>query len=199
MSIVFWDYETGGLDRHHPNIQLAAVAVDDNFNELEAYEAKIQFDVRDAEPKALEIVNYMPEAWVDAKPERQVMREFLALLERHRTERRISPRTGNEYFVARLAGHNVVAFDKPRLEDMWRRHFPGKFFPADHRCLDTLQRIIWWAFERRMNVKSFTLGASLELLGIQAQGPLHDALWDCRASIAIAKYMAEESRQREIA
>lgn len=183
----------------HPNTQLAAIAVDDNWNELEVLNARIQFDEATADPKALEINHYSSEKWADAKPEAQVMREFLALIERHKTIEMTSKRTGKPYKVARLAGHNVINFDAPRLRDMWQRCYGDAFFPVDHRQLDTLQRILWWAAERGIRAESFTLEKSLEMLGIKSDWPLHDALADCRACIAIAKFMAEQTRQKEAA
>ena len=39
MALVFFDFETGGVLPSHPNIQLAAVAVNDDFAEMESYEA----------------------------------------------------------------------------------------------------------------------------------------------------------------
>ena len=38
MSIVFFDLETGGLEPTHPDIQLAAVALDGEWNELESFD-----------------------------------------------------------------------------------------------------------------------------------------------------------------
>ena len=44
MEVVFFDFETGGLEDSRPNIQLAAIAVDENWNETATFEAKIKFD-----------------------------------------------------------------------------------------------------------------------------------------------------------
>ena len=52
MALVFFDFETGGVLPSHPNIQLAAVAVNDDFAEMESYETKIQVNESDADPEA---------------------------------------------------------------------------------------------------------------------------------------------------
>jgi oligoribonuclease (3'-5' exoribonuclease) len=54
MSIVFVDLETGGLDpKKHPITQIAAIAVDEEFRELEVFEAKVIFSVLEGTPEAL--------------------------------------------------------------------------------------------------------------------------------------------------
>jgi DNA polymerase III epsilon subunit-like protein len=194
-KLVAWDLETGGLEMHHPITQLAAVAVYiDTFEEVATYEAKIQFREEDCEPVALQVNHYSRERWANAKPEAQVMREFARFLKDHATVEQMSKRTGKPFFVARLAGHNVVNFDQPRTAAMWERA-GGGFFPAHYQCLDTLQRAMWWAQEADLTPESFRLENCLKMMGLDPPaGPLHDALNDCRASIAIAKFCAGLSR-----
>ncbi|MCA1625996.1 MAG: hypothetical protein LC778_19810 [Acidobacteria bacterium] len=63
-KIVYFDFETAGLTDNHPNIQLAAIAVDsDTFEELDSFEAKIQFDESKADPEALKINHYSRDVW----------------------------------------------------------------------------------------------------------------------------------------
>jgi hypothetical protein len=45
-EIVFVDVETTGLDVHCPILQVAAVAVDSNLNEIDCFEAKLRFNLR---------------------------------------------------------------------------------------------------------------------------------------------------------
>ncbi len=62
-TLVFFDFETAGLHPSHPCIQLAAVAVNKSFAELESYEAKIQFDEAQADSEALKMNHYDRELW----------------------------------------------------------------------------------------------------------------------------------------
>lgn len=41
MEIVLFDFETGGVKPEHPSIQLSAIAVDEQWNELDSFERKI--------------------------------------------------------------------------------------------------------------------------------------------------------------
>ena len=57
------DLETAGLEKTRPIIQIAAVAVDSQLNELDAFEVKIQFDEDTACPDALRRVHYRRAEW----------------------------------------------------------------------------------------------------------------------------------------
>jgi len=63
MKTVYVDLETGGLEMHHPVIQIAAVAVDGDWNELGAFQVKLFFDESKAEPEALRINRYDRSIW----------------------------------------------------------------------------------------------------------------------------------------
>ena len=184
MKVCFFDFETGGLQPHHPNTQLAGVVVDENWNEVATYEAKIQFREEDADPKALEINHYSRERWADAKPEALVAAEFDRFLRDHATIRMVN-REGKEYFLARLAGHNILSFDMPRLRDMFARH-GRNWVPAHHHGLDTHQRALWLAEEASVAFESFKLTDCCKALGVTVD-IAHDALADCRLSAAVAR------------
>lgn len=86
---------------------------------------------------------------------------------------------GTNYTAARLAGHNIVAFDGPRLRTMMDKALNGAFWPG---CwwypLDTYQRSIWWFTERGLPMPaSFRIEALAQHFGIDASGA-HDALAD---------------------
>lgn len=188
MTSVCFDLETGGLLPTEPDIQLAAVAVDSDYNELATFERKIQFDESKASPVALRINHYDPEVWKkEAKPLQVVCREFSEFLEPYRKLRKVS-KIGREYFVARLFGHNAATFDAPRLKGMFEA--TGMFLPADLRVRCTLQRALWWMDENGQDAERFQLGSSLttlcEYFGIPVIDA-HDALGDVRMTIALAK------------
>jgi DNA polymerase III epsilon subunit-like protein len=182
MAIVFFDFETGGVDDSSPNIQLAAVAVDDEWKELGHFERKIQFDEAAASKEALEINHYDPEIWKkEAVPEATVVAGFDAFLARYKTVRMISKRTGRPYSVARLGGHNIISFDIPRL----RRMFGVKFLPVDMRGLDTLQLAMWFFYGKADQPEDFKLSTLAKYFGFPHDA--HDALGDVRACATFAK------------
>ena len=186
MSLIFFDFESGGLLPHQPEIQLAAIAVSSDWKELESGEWKIQFDEAKADPEALKLNHYDRKAWADyAVPETKAVQEFGQFLKRHASIQLISKRTGNPYSVARLAGHNAVTFDGPRLKAMFERQ--KAFLPAHPIVMDTLQFALWESRRRGMEPKSFKLGDLCEALAIPFGADAHDALYDVRASIALAK------------
>lgn len=187
--IVFFDLETGGLDAKHPDIQIAAVATE-GLVEIDVFEAKIQFDERAADPVALKINSYDPKLWKkDARPERDVVAAFGSFLKKHATLERTAKANGRPYQVARLAGHNVLTFDTPRLSALFKRH--GAFLPADtFRPLDTLQLAYWSAVKLGLEPSNFKLATLCETFAISAAGA-HDALADVRMCVALTRALFE--------
>lgn len=189
--IVFFDFETGGVLDSHPNIQLAAIAVDESSDwaEVATYESKILFNLSEADPEALRINHYTAEAWSEAVPEKNVCVQFSAFLKRFAEIECVSKSSGSKYNVCRIAGHNAATFDGPRLRQMFARH--KQFLPAHPVVLCTMQRALWWARESQTALPNVKLATVCEQLGI-ALDHAHDALHDCRASAAIARHFARE-------
>lgn len=185
-KIIVFDYETGGTLPKHPNIQLAAIAVDEQWNELDSFESKIAFDPAECETKALEINHYDAKAWEDAPRSDEVFAKFSAFLSKHATMEQVSKRTGRPYTVARLAAYNFP-FDKERLWAM----ADGCFVPAYPLGLDILQRAMWYVLEHGLKVENHQLGTIAKALGIDAGGA-HDALADVRISAQIAKKIGQK-------
>jgi DNA polymerase III epsilon subunit-like protein len=180
----------------HPNIQLAAIAVDQNYNELASFERKIQFDEATTQPEALRINHYSREVWEkEAKPVPVVCREFADFLRPYCCVTKIS-KAGKSYRVARLFGHNAATFDAPRIQAMFRS--TGVFLPADMRVRCTLQRALWWFDEHGQDPKGIELGSSLTTLCEYFGIPIldaHDALGDVRMTVALAKVLAKDGRK----
>jgi DNA polymerase III epsilon subunit-like protein len=175
----------------------------DAWVELETFERKIAFDQRQADPEALAMNHYTSEAWKDAQPEAFVVRDFAAFLDRHRSVQLISKRTGKPYRVARLGGHNVVGFDLERIAAMFKRH--GTFFAIDFRTvLDTRYGAVWLfeggaaADAPKGQPENFKLTGLAEHFGIPTDGA-HDALFDVRLSIALARRIVELWQQPRVA
>lgn len=178
MITVYFDTETGGIEPARPTIQLAAVAME-NGVELGAFEQNIAFNEADADPTALAMNHYTPQAWVNAVPPRACAAKFAAWLRPYQTVTLTSKRTGQPYTVARLAGYNALTFDLPRLRAM----FDGAFFPCEYLVRDVLQRALFW-FDERPNVprpENFKLSTVCEAFCISTDGA-HGALADARMS-----------------
>lgn len=183
-KIVVFDLETAGLAEDAEIIQLSAVAVDGEWNELDVYNCKIQFDASMAEPTALEINHYDKEVWAkEAKARSEVINEFSKFLGKYKCVEMVSKRTGAPYSVALLAGYNAATFDGPRL----KRFFGGTFLPAHPRVLCVMQRVLWLAQESPgFRPESFSLGNVAKALGLSSDGA-HDALNDVRTTIQVMK------------
>lgn len=186
---VYFDFETGGVEPHHPSIQLAAIVIDDSTGKELAYlEQKIKFAEADCDPEALKINHYRTEDWVDAVSPEQTAARFSAFIGPHRSIQMTSKRTGNPYNVAKLAGYNALTFDLPRLKAL----FADQFFPCSYQVRDVLQRAMFW-FDERPTVakpKSLKLSVVCDHFGITVDGA-HDALVDVRLTAALAKKLRD--------
>lgn len=187
-TVVWFDLETVGTEPHHPNIQLAAVAMRDGA-EVGAFEAKIAFDRDKCDAEALRINHFAETAdqWAEASPEATVLRDFARFLARHSDTTMVSPRTGNSYSVALLGGHNVTTFDIPRLRAAYDRagirYWPGCWWYP----LDTYGRALWHFNERGLALpKNFQLQTLAAHFKIPAQGAAHEALADVRLCARLA-------------
>lgn len=186
--VVTFDFETGGVEPRHPSIQLAAVACDGAV-ELGTFEQKIAFVEAEADPAALAMNHYTSQAWVDAKAPAVVAAKFAAWLKPYCTVKKKS-KAGNDYFVARLAGYNAIAFDAPRL----REFFGAQFLPGEYPVRDVLQRAAFYFDEHPTitppaNMKLATVCA---FFGINTTGA-HDALTDARMCAELYHALTRET------
>lgn len=184
MSLVIFDTETAGLTDRHPTIQIAAIAVDNDWVEIAAFERKLQFTLQDADEKALAMNSYDHETWFhEAVDSRVALSGFCEFLRDHADLTKVS-QSGKKYTVARLCGHNAAAFDLPRVSGECRNH--SLFFPGDFAVLDSLQLYRWSRFinPHAEGPESGKLGDIAKFYGIDTDGA-HDALADCRIVAAI--------------
>jgi len=185
MTTVYFDLETGGV-QNEPVIQLAAVAVDDSFQELGSFNRKLIFDPAECDQRALEVNGFSPEVWADAISPAQCVAEFSKFLKPHSSVEMISKRTGAPYMVARLAGYNALTFDLPRLRNL----YGNAFFPCSYHVRDILQRAMFFFDERAENEKpkDLKLTTVAEHFGIETDGA-HDALFDVRLTVQVYQRM----------
>lgn len=190
ITTIYFDFESAGLERHHPNIQLGAVAIGPNWEELASFDRKIQFDEKLADPEALKLNHYDNVVWEkEAKP--VVVAEFSRFLNEYKALQMVSKRTGAPYSVARLAGFNSATFDGPRLRDM----FKETFLPAHPIPLCVLQRALWFFHEKTEQPENYKLGTLCNYFNIPIpEGEQHDALTDTRLTVKLAKRMTENTQ-----
>lgn len=191
MRLVFFDLETGGLDpRRHPIIQLAAVAVGEQLEELGQFEAKILFDVSRADPQALAMNCYDAAVWkAEGIPAISAVQQFSQFL-RPYSDVRMTSQRGVPYVVAQLAGYNAATFDGPFLQKLYSDC--REFMPAAYRVLCVMQRAIWFCHERPATgfPLDFKLGTVCRHWGVPL-ADAHDALADCRATVALYRRLVQ--------
>ena len=185
MRIVFFDLETGGLDpAKHPIIQIAAIAVDEQLNELATFEAKIDFDTDEADPKALEVNSYTREVWVEqSRPAWQVCGNLSEFLEDF-ADVQMTSKAGKPYRVAQLIGHNADSFDGPFLQAWYRRL--NQFMPAAFRTLCTYQKAMHYFHDRPdlPRPENFKLESLCKYFNVPLSDA-HDAMADVRATLGM--------------
>lgn len=187
--IVFFDLETGGLDPlRQPIIQFAAVAVDAEWNEVEALELKVAFDPATADPGALAVNSFDTEVWKREAVHVNAARDRVAdLFRRNATMQKISAK-GRPYSVARLAAHNA-SFDCGFLVQWFKQ--AAMFCPAAcFEPLDTLSLARWASLGASPAPENHKLETVCRWLGIELDGA-HDALADVRATVQVARVLTQ--------
>lgn len=185
-SIVFLDLETAGTNpERHPIIQVAALAVDESLSPVEAFEAKLAFDLRKANRQSLRKNHYHPGTWaLEQKSPAAAARDLADFLRRHASLPKLSAK-GSRYHVAQLVAHNAE-FDAPFLWEWFRRL--DLYLPAHPKVLCTLQRALWYFAERPEleRPKDFKLATLCDYFGVSFHAAAaHEALADVAATLGL--------------
>lgn len=193
--LVFFDLETGGLDpKRHPIIQLAAVAVDENLQPLEAFEAKINFNARHAKAQSLRKNHYHPGVWAnEGRDAKHAAKDFAEFLKRHASIPALSAQ-GKPYQVAQLVAHNA-AFDAPFLTAWYDKL--NLYLPARRLVLCTMQLGMWHFLSSDQSPPAnYQLATLCRHLGVPFQAAAaHDALGDVSATVQLFRALALRNRQ----
>ena len=193
MRLVFFDIETGGLDPlRHPITQIAAIAVDEHLNELETFEAKLDFDMATADQEALRKNNFDRKVWDrESRPDMLVCSELSRFFKRY-ADVEMTSKAGKPYCVAQLIGHNADKFDGPFLQVWFKRL--DQFMPAAFSVMCTYQRAMHH-FHEHPNIErpaSLKLADLCKCFGISLENA-HDALADCRANVAVYRALLRDA------
>lgn len=195
-KLIFLDLEVGGPNpKRHPIIQLAAIAVDERLEVLEAFEAKIRFTPKCANAYSLRKNSYHPGTWAqEAREPKEVAKELAQFLRRHATVSALSNK-GERYEVAQLVAHNA-AFDGPFLIEWYERL--GVYLPAKRQLLCTLQLALWhFAMAAESPPANYQLATLCAHFGVPFHAAkAHDALGDATATVQL--YQAIVSRVRRL-
>lgn len=183
--LIFIDLETGGPDpKRHPIIQLAAVAIDQTGEVLEAFEAKLRFDGKKANAHSLRKNHYHPGVWAkEACEPKETAKNFATFLRRHATVSMLSAE-GRSFQVAQLVAHNAD-YDGPFLSTLYDRL--GLYLPARRQVLCTLQLALWhFAIFQAKPPPNFQLATLCAYFGIPFHAAAaHDALADVIATVQL--------------
>ena len=172
--LAFIDLETTGLDpERHEILEIGVIGVDPRtLDECDVLEVRVRPEhIDNADPVALELIGYTPDAWADAIPLREALARIAPLLD-----------------CAILAGHNV-GFDRAFLDAAWKRTRVEP--PAmDHHVIDTAT--LAWPLVASGLIDSLSLSTVCAELGIALE-PAHRALTDARRSLAVARRMLPDA------
>lgn len=187
--IVVVDLETAGTNpRKHPITQIALVACAlPSWEILETFEQKVHFNEADADPEALAVSSYDPEAWHrDGVLSSTAMKRVSEFFKRHATLEKVSKRTGNPYWIARLCAHKA-AFDCEGFLAEWYKSV-DEFCPAGcYEALCTMSLARWAGLALPVPLADSKLSTICEALGIEVDGQAHEALHDALAVVELAK------------
>lgn len=178
MKVVWIDIETGGLEPEYPIIEIAAV-VTDAGQEIDAKDWRLKFDPRECSPQALEIVGYSEARWADAVEPRVALHGLMGMCRVHASVTH-KARSGRTHRIACVGGHNVMAFDVPRLRALIERHEMGWWPARWWYPLDTYQGAIWHCTRHEIEVDNYQLQTLAEHFGLRFEGDAHTALADAR-------------------
>ncbi len=121
-----------------PDIQIAAVAVDEAIEPIEAFEAKLRFDERRANKSSLRKNHFHPGIWAkEGRESEEVARSFAEFLRRHATIQMMGA-SGSSYMVAQLVAHNAD-FDGSFLQAWCER--VGVYLPARKQVLRSMSAL----------------------------------------------------------
>jgi DNA polymerase III epsilon subunit-like protein len=168
----FMDCELGGLDPElHDITEVAIVVTDYRLAELSSGEWKVRAREDRITREAAEISGYTAEAWREALPLRQVLREIAELLPRGKT--------------AVPAGQNV-RMDVQFIERAF--HNCDLPYPFDYHVIDLATLFYSWSLVAGQQVSALSLRQAAATAGLLEGGIAHRAMADARLTLESFRY-----------
>jgi DNA polymerase III alpha subunit (gram-positive type) len=182
-NIIVFDLETTGLKPDKNSlIEIACCPIDKDLKDLEEFDSGIiaVYDNREVTEGALKANGITRDQIENGLDPQKVADKLVAYLKKMKV--------GRSKPV--LAGHNIVKFDLPFLEDFLRVHGHDlfKYVNKDH-FFDTM----WRARERWGELQNFKLGTCCEEAGVELIDA-HRAINDTRANKDLVKYLLRNLR-----
>lgn len=178
---IFVDTETGGVEGTHPIVQLAMKVIDTQTDRPVAAQAwALQYNPEHCDPDAIAIWERHEATWGEKVSPSRVVDEATAFLNKWKCVPRVSKKSGREYYVAQLVGHNA-RFDCEKIAALWKAF--DIFCPATiYAPLCTLE-LAKWVLQANPPA-SFSLTALCAQYGI-SHPDAHDARHDVNATIEL--------------
>lgn len=178
MTSVVIDIENGGFSRKAGIVEIGAIIVDEDLNEIDRkswivnrYFIQGTEELCEYTEKSIEIHGITVEIQEkEGIPPKQVCVEFLNFMRRYKVERAI--------------GHNIRKFDIRRLDDFYEQWYPLKHGTSIFEHItDTMEYA-----RGNFDFESNSLGAICEHYGIINENS-HRSLSDCQAALEAYKAM----------
>jgi len=183
-----FDTETSGLDPvKHRILQLGAIIVDDNFNEISKGHMKLSLTDQewlDADPGALKINGATKETWIPSHSSNEVsLQNFYDWIYKY---------MGDQVKHFSLLGYNIYNFDIPFLKELIQRYNKPWIFGFFH--LDIMHLVRLWVLVTKSQLDSLKLKVACEHFGIPITNH-HESLADVEATIKLTKAIIAHLRE----
>jgi len=186
MNYFAFDVETTGLKPgYHEIIQLAAIILDDDLNELGRGQFRVQAKHWDRmEKEAMMTTGINPATWTatHSTPEESIDKMYNFVVSNTTSYNNIT-----------LLAHNIE-FDMSHLQSFLKENDrPFNFKPQNK--LDTMQMARVWSMVNGINIKYYSLSFLCEFFEIELNNA-HDAMADIDATVKIAKYIVDDLKKK---
>lgn len=196
-NIIVFDLETGGFSpQKHPLIEFAAIAINNNLEEVGRCEWVVlpYSDEKEYTPGAFKANGFtMGEIHKRGIDSSIVMKELVAFLE----SMKVAPRTGITMVPDSkpvMCGHNIDAFDLPFLTQFFKDHkYDLDKFISTKATIDTMKEAQKFFGHSGYPFKNHQLGTCCKYIG----HPLvdaHRAMNDVEGNLKLVKYFLESVR-----